>query len=70
MHSYSWQLRPSKTVGINVRKLHHGYVLSKTRTQIRKLGEYNVQVVSLTNLFNSVSGQLTIPVQVNIQGRL
>lgn len=51
----------------HVRKLQHGHALSETRTQIRKLGEYNIQVVSLTHVFNRVSGQLIIPVQVNIQ---
>lgn len=31
-------------------KLHHSHVLSKTMTQIRNLGEHNVEVVSLNHV--------------------
>lgn len=67
IHSHSWQLRQSWTVGISVTILCHSHALSKTMTQIRNLDEYNVQVISLNHMFNSISEQLPLLLQVNVQ---
>lgn len=67
IHSDSWQLRQSWTACNCVPKLHHRHALSKTVTQITNLEENNVQAVTLNHVFNSISGQLPLLVQVNGQ---